>query len=234
MNNLIRRHWMKAGAALAAIAMLPSRIIGSAEAAEDKKSWKVSGNYLESCNCAAACPCVFGSAPTEGNCTALIGWHIDQGRFGDVKLDGLNAALAVVSPGHMLQTKWRVALYLDERGSQKQRDALAAIFSGQAGGHMSVLAGFIGEVIGVRAAKLEYTANGARRGMRIEAVGQMEIEAMRGQGGGTVLVSGNPVAVVPATPAVVAPSRILSYRDHGLSWELSGRNGFFSPFTYQA
>ncbi|MBI3530541.1 MAG: DUF1326 domain-containing protein [Betaproteobacteria bacterium] len=214
--------------------MLPSRIIASAEAAEDKKSWKVSGNYLESCNCASACPCVFGSAPTEGNCTVLIGWHIDQGRFGDVKLDGLNAALAVVSPGHMLQTKWRVGLYLDERGNQKQRDALAAIFSGQAGGHMSVLAGFIGEVVGVRAAKLEYTADGVRRGMRIEGIAQMEIEAMQGQGGGTVLISGNPVAVVPATPAVVAPSHILSYRDYGLSWELLGRNGFYSPFTYQA
>ena len=234
MNGLIRRQWIKAGTALAAFSMLPSRLIGAAEAADDQKSWKVSGGYLESCNCAAACPCVFVSAPTEGNCTVLIGWHIDNGRFGEVKLDGLNAALAVYSPGHMLQTKWRVALYLDDRGSEKQRNALAAIFSGQAGGHMSVLAGFIGEVIGVKAAKLEYTAKGAQRGMRIEGIGQMEIEAMQGQGGGTVLISGNPVAVVPATPAVVAPSRNLTYRDYGLSWELSGRNGFYSPFTYQA
>ena len=234
MNDLIRRQWVKAGAALAAFSMLPSRLIGTAEAAEEKKSWKVSGSYLESCNCAAACPCVFGSAPTEGNCTALIGWHIDNGRFGDVKLDGLNAALAVQSPGHMLQTKWRVALYLDDRGSEKQRNALAAIFSGQAGGHMSVLAGFIGEVIGVMPAKLDYTAKEGRRGMRLEGIGQLEIEAMQGQGGGKVLISGNPVAVVPATPAVVATSRNVSYHDHGLSWELSGRNGFYSPFTYQA
>lgn len=231
MNDLIRRQWLKASAALAAFSMLP---IGEAQAAESKKPWKVSGSYLESCNCAAACPCVFGSAPTEGNCTVLIGWHIDEGRFGDVKLDGLNAALAVHSPGHMLQTKWRVALYLDERGNQKQRDALAAIFSGQAGGHMSVLAGFIGEVMGVKPAKLDYTAKGAQRGMRIEGIGQVEIEAIQGQGGGAVTVSGNPVAVVPATPAVVARSLNLSYHDYGLSWELSGRNGFFSPFTYQA
>lgn len=234
MNDLIRRQWLKAGSALAAFSILPIKLFGEAQADEGKKPWKVSGSYLESCNCAAACPCVFGSAPTEGNCTVLIGWHIDEGRFGDVKLDGLNAALAVYSPGHMLQTKWRVALYLDERGSQKQRDALAAIFSGQAGGHMSVLAGFIGEVMGVRPAKLEYTAKGALRGMRIEGTGQLEIEAIQGQGGGEVSVSGNPVAVVPATPAVVARSRNLSYKDHNLSWELSGRNGFFSPFTYQA
>ena len=234
MNDLIRRQWLKAGSALAALAALPVNLIGAAQAAEAKQAWKVSGKYMESCNCAAACPCVFGSAPTEGNCTALIGWHVDEGRYGDVKLDGLNSALAVFSPGHMLQTKWRVALYLDERGNQKQRDALAAIFSGQAGGHISVLAGFIGEVMGVKATRIDFSANGAERGMKIAGVGQMDIEAIQGQGGGPVTVSGNPVAVVPATPAVVARSRSLSYRDHDLNWELSGRNGFFSPFTYQA
>jgi len=26
----------------------------------------------------------------------------------------------------------------------------------------------------------------------------------------------------------------LSYRDHGLHWEISEKNGFFSPFAYQA
>jgi hypothetical protein len=32
---------------------------------------------------------------------------------------------------------------------------------------------------------------------------------------------------------VVARSSRLDYRDHGMNWELSNRNGFFSPFTYQ-
>ena len=55
--------------------------------------WKVRGTYFETCNCAAACPCVFLSAPTEGKCTVLIAWHIDQGNFGAVALNGLNVAL---------------------------------------------------------------------------------------------------------------------------------------------
>lgn len=33
------------------------------------------GQYFESCNCEAACPCVFLS-PTEDDCTVLVGWHI--------------------------------------------------------------------------------------------------------------------------------------------------------------
>jgi hypothetical protein len=36
------------------------------------ESWKVRGTYFETCNCAVACPCVFLSAPTDGECTVLI------------------------------------------------------------------------------------------------------------------------------------------------------------------
>src|SRR5438132_5468005 len=57
-------------------------------------SWKVAGSYFESCNCEVACPCVFMSPPTSGECTVLVAWHIEQGRFGEVDLDGLNAVLA--------------------------------------------------------------------------------------------------------------------------------------------
>ena len=89
-------------------------------------------------------------------------------------------------------------------------------------------------MLGVKAAKLEYSAAGGRRGMRIEGIGDLDIEAMKGQGGGTVTIRGNPVAVVPATPAVVAISHSLHYNDNGMSWDVSGRNGFFSAFTYQA
>ena len=43
--------------------------------------WSLSGTYMESCNCEAACPCVFLGPPTEGECTVLIAWHVDRGSF---------------------------------------------------------------------------------------------------------------------------------------------------------
>src|SRR6516225_11714661 len=102
-------------------------------------SWKVAGSYFETCSCDVACPCIFLSPPTNGQCTAMLAWHIDQGRFGDTALDGLNAVVTIYSPGHMMEGKWKIALYLDDKGSQAQQDALAQIFSGQAGGHLAAL-----------------------------------------------------------------------------------------------
>jgi len=43
------------------------------------------------------------------------------GEFGDVKVDGLSVALAVHSPGHMAEVKWKVALSLDEKARAARR-----------------------------------------------------------------------------------------------------------------
>ncbi|MBV9275290.1 MAG: DUF1326 domain-containing protein [Verrucomicrobia bacterium] len=197
-------------------------------------SWKVTGSYFEACNCDVACPCVFLSPPTSGECTVLLAWHIDHGQFGDQNLDGFNTALAAYSPGHMLETKWKVALYVDERANQGQRDALTQIFSGQAGGHLAGLAPLIGEVMGVKAAAIEYHTDGKRRSMRLGDFADAEIEGLPGQDGGDVTIASHPFAAVPGFPAVVAKSKQMTFSDYGLKWEVSNKNGFFSPFAYQS
>jgi hypothetical protein len=195
--------------------------------------WKLNGSYFEACNCDVACPCVLLGPPTHGDCTVLVAWHIDKGNFGATSLDGLNTALAAHSPGHMLETKWNVALYLDERANPDQRDALTKIFAGQAGGHLANVAACVGQVLGVKAVPIDYHAEGKRRSIAIRSVADMEIEAVPGQGGADVTLANMPFCVVPGIPAVVAKSKRLSYHDYGYKWEITNKNGFFSAFAYQ-
>ena len=195
--------------------------------------WKLTGGYFEACNCDVACPCVFLGPPTQGDCTVLVAWHIDKGNLGGMALDGLNVVLAAHSPGHMLQTKWKAALYLDERGSEAQRGALLKIFSGQAGGHFANLAGCLGEVLGVSAAAIEFHAEGRRRSMKIGSKAEMTVEAVPGAGDAEVTIVNLPFCVVPGVPAVAARSKHLSFHDYGYEWEITDRNGFYSAFGYQ-
>lgn len=194
--------------------------------------WKLAGTYFEACNCEAACPCVFTSAPTEGNCTALVAWHIDRGRFGDVDLDGLNVALAVYSPGHMFETKWKVAAYFDERANAAQSDALHAIFGGKAGGHPAVLASFIGEIVGAKSVPMQYSQDGRRASLTIPGIGEAAIEALEGQGGAPITITNHPLCIAPGEPATVGRSKNLRFKDFGMDWSVSGRNGFQSNFAY--
>jgi len=196
-------------------------------------NWKLTGTYFEACTCDVACPCVFLSAPTTGDCTVLVGWHIENGSFTNVELDGLNVALAVHTPGHMLETKWRVALYLDETASEEQKNALTQIFTGQSGGHISNLVPLIGEVLGVSSVPIEYEASGKQRRLKIGDVAETEVEAIQDSGGSDVIINNAPLGIAPGFPLVVAKSKKLSYKDHGLECEISGKNGFYSPFSYQ-
>jgi len=197
-------------------------------------TWNLKGQYFESCNCEAACPCVFLSPPTEEDCTGLVGWHIDTGQFEGTTLDGLNVALAVLSPGHMAKVQWKAALYLDDRATEAQAQALGAIFSGQAGGHPERLAGHIGEVLGAGPASISFASDGKKVSMTIAGVAEVAIAAAQGQGGADITVSNHPLAIAPGFPAVVSRSERLTYDDYGMQWDLAEKNGFYSPFEYAA
>jgi hypothetical protein len=162
----------------------------------------------------------------------LVGWHIDDGEFESTRLDRLNVALAVLSPGHMAKVQWQAALYFDDRASEAQSQALATIFSGQAGGHPARLAGHIGEVLGAGSASIEFESNGKRTSMKIAGIADVAIAAVAGQGDAEITVENHPLAIAPGFPAVVSRSDHLTYDDHGMHWELAEKNGFYSPFEY--
>ena len=189
-------------------------------------AWSVQGTYIEACNCKVACPCIFFSPPSEGECKAVVGWHIDKGRHGDVVLDGLNAALIAYAPGNMKDGHWKVALYLDERGDNKQRAALQGIFSGADGGHIANLGPLIGQVLGARPPRMTFD-KGANARCRFEVDGAVstEMEPIQGQGGGTSEITGHPLTVSRASH--------LKIDDYGIVCDVAGRNGFFAPFAYQ-
>jgi hypothetical protein len=197
-------------------------------------TWSLKGTYFESCNCDVACPCLFLSPPSEGECTALVGWHIEDGDDEGVSLSGLNVALAVHSPGHMATTQWNVAVYVDARADEAQNASLLKIFGGQGGGHPARLATHIGQIVGVRSVPIEFTISEGKHGLRIPEIADVEIVTMAGQGGGPVTITGHPLAIAPGFTATAAKSPKLAFSDHGMSWDLTDKTGIFSPFAYQS
>jgi hypothetical protein len=198
------------------------------------KKWNLKGTYFETCNCEAACPCVFLSDPTQGDCTVMLAWHIDQGQFGDISLNGLNVAAAIYSPGNMVEVPWQAAFYFDGSAGQTQLEALTQIFAGQAGGHPARLAQHVSEVLGIQQVPIDFQAQDGHCSMQIGKVADAAIQAMKGQNGDQISIEGHPLAIAPGYPAVVSKSEKLHYRDYGFNWELSEKTGFSSPFAYQS
>ncbi|HKU50024.1 MAG TPA: DUF1326 domain-containing protein, partial [Nitrososphaera sp.] len=145
-----------------------------------------------------------------------------------------NVAGIFYAPGNMFTgPKWKAALYLDERATKQQADSLAKIYSGQAGGFFGVIAGLIGEVVGVRSVQILFEAQGKKRSLQIPSALDLSIEGITGADQKTEAVISNPLMyVTPGFPMTVAKSVKHSFSDHGMSWDNSGKNGFYSKFAY--
>lgn len=196
-------------------------------------NWKLQGSYFEACNCESACPCVWLQPPSEGNCKLLVAWHIDEGHLNGEKLDDLNVVLACFSPGNMKEGNWQAALYIDERASEVQSDAITQIFSGKQGGHLALLMGFVSEVWGIKKVKIDYQVQGNQRQLTIPGIADMAVESIQGIKGGESSIDNPPLCVVASHPSVVARSQHYEYHDYGKVWQFSDRNSYYSPFTYQ-
>jgi hypothetical protein len=102
-------------------------------------SWRVTGDYLEACNCGAICPCrriggVAGGRSTFGECLGALSWGITRGHAGNVDLARLAVVLVSRYSDDEEGSPWTFALYLDEQANGDQLRALEAIFLGRLGG----------------------------------------------------------------------------------------------------
>jgi hypothetical protein len=220
---------------------------------EKSYDWKLEGDYFDGCNCKSICPCVFALDPTEGDCKGLAAWHIEKGLFtkndrnssntknedannNSINLANLNVVISVHAPGHMLAgPKWKIALYLDEKANNDQKDALISIFTGQVGGDFFVeMLSRTGEILGIRSVPIEFNIEGKkRRKIKIPAIAEMDIEGLTGSDPDIESKVINPAfSNTPGIDPIIARAARHTYKDHGLEWDNSGRNAFYSRFTY--
>ena len=93
--------------------------------------WRLQGEWVKNCSCAFGCPCDFNARPTQGYCKGLVGMHVKEGHFGDVRLDGLSFVVLVDFPGPLHEGNGTAQAIIDERATPQQREALFGILSGQ-------------------------------------------------------------------------------------------------------
>ena len=205
----------------------------------DFRAWRVSGDWFDVCKCAIPCPCTFAQPPTYGDCEGILAWHIREGRFGDVVLDDLSvAALAAFEGNVWAGAKVDMAMFVDERADDRQRDALQAIWSGQAGGWPAYFSELIGNVRGMEFARIEFEIDDDLGSWRVEIPGKLlgEAEALTGP----TAPEGARVQVRNAPGADVGPGQVATWGTatvdradgFGFSWERSGKSSKHFPFDW--
>lgn len=93
--------------------------------------WSIRGPQISTCNCNWGCPCQFNARPTHGHCRAGVAMHIEQGHFGNTKLDGLHWVCLLAWPKAIHEGNGEVLAIIDERADARQREALLQILAGR-------------------------------------------------------------------------------------------------------
>jgi hypothetical protein len=201
--------------------------------AADEATWHVAGSYYEACNCEAICPCRQqggrpGGRSTYGDCQFALSWSVLEGFAADVDLSGLDAVMVGAYDDHEPGSPWRVALYVDERGTMHQRQALSSIFLGRSGGTaLRNFAAAIGEVYAVRPARIELEHATGRQRFRV--ADHVEVVAREPVVTDTTVTCGIPGHDRAGHELVAEVLRV----DEGpLSWEVHGRCSYAATFDY--
>jgi hypothetical protein len=202
-----------------------------------KTSWQISGEYFENCNCDVVCPCeisplgLMQSRPDRGFCDVFMVFHINEGRFGDTDLKGLNFAMAAHTPDAMGKGNWTVAAYIDNKSSTRQQEALGAIFTGAAGGPMSALAPLIGQSLGVKVVPINYQNMGKKRSVVIPNILNSTVQAVPALTPDAVIAYDNVHPLFPKE-LVQASGVDSTYNDYSFHWDNAGKNAHYASFNW--
>jgi hypothetical protein len=135
------------------------------------------------------------------------------------------------TPQLMIEGNRRVGVFVDERATQEQADALAGVFSGQLGGPMAALAPLIGEMMGMERAPIEYADEGTRHRVKVGEAIDIEIEDEVHEG----MSEPAKLTNIPlpwnstVTIAQATRSRVSAF---GLEFDNTGKNAHAAPFSW--
>jgi hypothetical protein len=198
-------------------------------------AWRIAGEYFESCNCDAICPCRTiggrrGGRSTHGICYGVLSWLIHEGHANGLDLSGLAAAFTIRYDDDEPGSPWRFVAHVDERGSPEQREALAAILLGRLGGDDVLRLPWVrkpSELIEVRAGPIAVRHGPDGHELRVGSA--IELTASR-----PFPTDETVSCVIPGhhVPGRELYADRLAVNDEPFSWELAGNCAFVSTVSY--
>jgi hypothetical protein len=197
--------------------------------------WSLECDYMESCNCDFGCTCNFSGMPNFGRCDTLVGYHIRKGQYGGSRLDNLDFIYAASWPRAIHQGDGTLRVYVTDRASEAQRQAIADIAYGRAGGTgcFVTFAGTMRYKLNPEFVPIEMRVDGKRSRFAVPGILTVELSPHLDP------VSGNEQDVQINLPngfiwktAHAIKTKLMKIATPNLNFDHSGRNAFYTVVEY--
>jgi hypothetical protein len=185
-------------------------------------AYQLEGRLLEVCNCNVLCPCWIGENPDNGTCDTVVAWGIDKGTINGTDVSGLTLAMAAYIPGNILQGNWRAAVFVDDKATPQQQEALLGVWTGKLGGPVADLAKLVGEVVSVERAPITFTVSEGAGTLKIGNVVDTAMAPYKGPTGAFTTLNESVFSTIPGSPAYV--SKASRYKRNSSKYGLADVN----------
>ena len=177
----------------------------------------------------------WGEDPDNGDCQSIMAWHFDSGTIDGVDVSGLTFAGVTDIPGNVLAGNWRFMVYMDDKSTPQQEEALLNLYTGKLGGPVADLVKLIGEVVGVERVPITFELEGVSGSVKIGDAAEAELVAYKGASGKESALYDTIFSTVPGAPAYVGKAS--NYRANvpalNLNINLQDHNAISGPFRFQ-
>ena len=195
--------------------------------------YDLQGTLLEACSCGILCPCWVGEDPDGGSCDAFNAYHFDAGTIRGVDVSGLSLVKVVRIPGNVLApNSWRQVIFVDDRASKEQAEALIEAYQGDLGGPLADLAGLVGETLAIERATIVHEVSDGEGTLRVGDVVSSRLGPYRGPDGSVTTLRDSLFSTVPGSPAWVgkASTHTVNLPQYGMVWSFENRNAIQADY----
>lgn len=199
--------------------------------------YELEGDLLEVCDCNVLCPCWIGENPDNGTCETIVAYNFKKGSINGVDVKGLTLALIAHVPGNILLGNWTVAVFVDDRATPEQQDALISVWTGKLGGPVADLAKLVGKVVAVERAPISFKIVEGKGTLKIGEVAEAVMAPYIGPAGQPTTLNESVFSTIPGTPAYVAKASQYTRKTASLGLkdvDLQGHNAIQGTFRFAA
>jgi hypothetical protein len=198
-------------------------------------AYRLEGKLLEVCTCNVLCPCWVGEDPDGGTCDGTLSWHIEKGEIEGVEVSGLTIAMLCHIPGNIMNGNWRAVVFLDDRASSQQEEAILDVFTGKLGGPVADFAALVGEVVGVERVPVTFEVEEGKGRLRLGSAVTADLEPFEGATGKSTTLHDSIFTTIPGSPAYVGKAPVYKATSPalGLDIDLQNHNAVQGSFLFE-
>jgi hypothetical protein len=136
----------------------------------------------------------------------------------------------------MWQGNWSVVLYIDDKATNAQYEAVLKAVTGQLGGPLADMARLVGKVVSIERAAITFEFAKGHSRLRIGPAIEANIEPLIGATGQQTTMYDTAFTTIPGAPAYVGKASTFraNIPQYGFNIDLKGHNAILSVFRFVA